>query len=460
MPKPRVVKKENLPTTNENFLVGRQFILKDKQFNFNLRSRLTKEEASICDAIWNLESKPGQTNENFFIINSVAQRFNDIKQCPKKFSCYLLMNGPQKGIYKNWTDIVAQIEHQKPLLSLWKGFQSFSECLKVTHEKIGFNYYLDPIFEKHHFSDDDNSDFKSGLLLKNKCMTSSSSSQMIGKIRSPFIEDLNTQQLSLPNLNCFSHLNELVGLSDINFQTFLKLQEWLMVISRSPIQGFSVQLEEIPVPDDEKKIFFRTVQIDLSTASEQMFRNEKTSFYDLFKYGLLCGLILSDSKQIEWLPVRVIRAIDIVQKYDDSFLVIDIFASPPKFWKSEPEPSCSAIKIMTKAFSSDWDNELMPNNPCWQFITGQDIEDTKIWFQHVHYSDFFWNSEVLLSDDYSLFVETPTVKVYVPSPISSYTFMKFYDDEGDINDKWEIFFKNKKLEDLFNQTQKDKIIVP
>ena len=72
MPKPRVVKKENISFTEDSLQVGRQFIPiypSDKQFVFNLRSRLTKEEASIFDSIWNLETKPGQTIEKFFIIN-------------------------------------------------------------------------------------------------------------------------------------------------------------------------------------------------------------------------------------------------------------------------------------------------------------------------------------------------------------------------------------------------------
>ena len=68
MPKPRVVKKENIPLTEDALQVGRQFVPvypSNKQFNFNLRSRLTKEEASICDSIWNLETRSDQTNEKF-----------------------------------------------------------------------------------------------------------------------------------------------------------------------------------------------------------------------------------------------------------------------------------------------------------------------------------------------------------------------------------------------------------
>lgn len=455
MPKVRVVKKENIPATEENLLIGRQFIPVypvDKQFVFNLRSRLTKEEASICDSIWNLETKPDQTNEKIFIINSVAQRFNDIKQRPKSFFCYLLMNGPYKGIYKKWTDIAAQIENQKPLRSLWKGFDSFHECIKVTHEKVGFNYYLDPIFEKNQNFKDEDLDSNIGLPCDITNLTSSSSSQMPGNIIT-MVEDLDKQQLTIPNLNCFSFLKELVDLSDINFQTFLKLQEWLMIISRSPVQGFSVQLEEIPVPEKEKKRFFRTVQIDLSVASEQMFRDEKISFYDLFKYGLLCGLILSEMEQVEWLPARVKQAIKVIKRYDDDILVLDIFASPPKFWKSEPEPSCSAIKILTKSFSSDWDKDLLPHNPCWQFVTGQTVEDVKIWYYHVHFSDFFWNSEVLQSEEYSLFGETPTVKIYIPSAVSTYAFLNFFKVDNDADDEWILFYKNKKLKDLIKHAQ-------
>jgi len=178
------------------------------------------------------------------------------------------MNGPHKGIYKKWTDVAAKIENQKPLHSLWKGFHSFSKCIKVTHEKVGFNYYLDPIFESHQLSDDEKSDFNIGLPFENTNLTSSSSSQMSGKNILPILEDINPQQLTIPYLNCFTFLKYLVDLSDINFQTFLKYQEWLMVISRSPIQGFSIQLEKIPIPKKEKKRFFRKVQIDLCVASE------------------------------------------------------------------------------------------------------------------------------------------------------------------------------------------------
>jgi len=83
------------------------------------------------------------------------------------------MNGPHTEIYKKWTDVAAQIENQKPLRSLWKGFHSFSECLRVTYEKIGFNYYLDPIFESHHISDDEKLDFNLGLPFKINNLTSS-----------------------------------------------------------------------------------------------------------------------------------------------------------------------------------------------------------------------------------------------------------------------------------------------
>ena len=102
------------------------------------------------------------------------------------------MNGPHKGIYKKWTDVAAQIENHKPLRSLWKGFRSFYECLRVTHEKVGFNCYLDPIFESHHISDDEKSDFNLGLPFVNNNLTSSSSSQMSGKTILPISEDLNT----------------------------------------------------------------------------------------------------------------------------------------------------------------------------------------------------------------------------------------------------------------------------
>ena len=318
---------------------------------------------------------------------------------------------------------------------------------------------MDPIFESHQLSDDEKSDFNIGLPFENTNLTSSSSSQMSGKNILPILEDINPQQLTIPYLNCFTFLKYLVDLSDINFQTFLKYQEWLMVISRSPIQGFSVQLEEIPVPDGEKKRFFRTVQIDLTEASEQMFRNEKISFRDLFKYGLLYGLILYELEQIDWLPDRVKQAIELLKTYDDSIIAVDIFTAPPKFWKSEPEPSCSAIKILSKIFSSDWDDKLLLHNPCWQFVTGQTIEDVKIWYYDVHFSDFFWNSEMLLSEDYSLFGETPTVKIYIPYAVSSYAFLKFFKDDIDADDEWIIFFKNKKLKDLTNPALKDKDII-
>ncbi|XP_024961280.1 uncharacterized protein LOC112501790 isoform X2 [Cynara cardunculus var. scolymus] len=124
--------------------------------------------------------------------------------------------------------------------------------------------------------------------------------------------------------------------------------------------------------------------------------------------------------------VRVIEAIELVKTYDDYIILVDIYSSPPKFWKSEPEPSCSAIKILSKTFSSEWDDKLSLHCPNWQYISGQSIEDLKIWYYHVHYSDFFWNSEILASEDYSLLGETPTIKIYVPSAIAAYSFLKFY----------------------------------
>ena len=66
---------------------------------------------------------------------------------------------------------------------------------------------------------------------------------------------------------------------------------------------------------------------------------------------------------------------------------------------------------------------------------------------------------MLLSEDYSLFGETPTVKIYIPYAVSSYAFLKFFKDDIDADDEWIIFYKNKKLKDLTNHALRDKSIV-
>lgn len=147
MPRSRTVRSEAKETTQEVSL-GRQVLSTyplTEQIQFNLRSRLTIDENAITNGIWNLHTYPSHTAEKIALINAVAQKINFLKQKPKRFSYYLLLNGPYKGIYKNWAEIVQKINEQNEFMkSNWKGYEDLDSCLNQAYQSLGLNFYVDP----------------------------------------------------------------------------------------------------------------------------------------------------------------------------------------------------------------------------------------------------------------------------------------------------------------------------
>ena len=72
-------------------------------------------------------------------INCLAEYF--ISTTPKK-NAYVVYQGRKTDVFKNWSDVVAQIENFKN--PFFEGFNEIPQALEATRRRLGMSYFIDP----------------------------------------------------------------------------------------------------------------------------------------------------------------------------------------------------------------------------------------------------------------------------------------------------------------------------
>ena len=100
------------------------------------KTALTDVHKCIIDNLWRSSKEPRYFTAT---INCLAGYF--ISTTPKK-NAYVVYQGRKRGVFKNWSDVVAHIENFKN--PFFEGFNEIPQALEAARRRLGMSLFYRP----------------------------------------------------------------------------------------------------------------------------------------------------------------------------------------------------------------------------------------------------------------------------------------------------------------------------